>query len=476
MPRCFQEYDQRCVKDLNGIWDFVYLGDIDPDSIDIKTLNFDDRMTVPGCFDATPAYAGLRGLAAYRRWIRFGDCSTHRLIFKGVNHWCSVFLDGVLIGHHAGGFTGFHYDLLDPGPGIQELIVLVDNRIDYDRCPLHMDYFDWYHFGGITRDVEIHRLGDTWIDGLSVTTEAVQPPTILVEIAYGTVSGPGSTRLQLTWDGKQHLDELVELVGSYGILTRRIQLPGASLWSPDAPNLHMLHVFLGDDDRRERIGIRKIKVRGKHLLINDQPIHLIGFNRHESHPQFGCSQPEALLLSDIQQLRDLGCNFLRGSHYPQDQRFLDLCDETGICVWSESIGWQHTAEHLMDPSFINAQKRHIDEMISTATNHASVIIWGLLNESHSHDKSCLPGYRDLVSHIRETDPTRPITYASNHPFDDLNFDLVDIISINSYPGWYGGDISDIPDSLDAILDHLDNTVRASKPVIISEIGAGAVPG
>ena len=476
MPRFFQEHDRRSVVDLNGLWDFIYLGDIDPETIALKTLDFDDRMVVPGCFDATPGYAGLRGVAAYRRWIDLKDGSPHRLIFNGVNHWSRVILDGEVIGDHAGGFTRFHYDLLDPKPGVQELIVLVDNRIDYDRCPLHLDYFDWYHFGGISREIELHQLGRTWIDALRIVTEEIQTPAIIIEIDFGAVSPPGLTLLQLTWDGRHILDELVELTGSCGTLTRRIQLPGASLWSPDAPNLHMLHVFLGDDDRRERIGIRRIHVIGKHLLINDQPVRLIGFNRHESHPQFGYSQPEALLLADIQQLRDMGCNFVRGSHYPQDQRFLDLCDETGICVWSEAIGWQHTAEHLMDPVFIDAQKRHIDEMIRAASNHASIILWGLLNESHSHDERSYPGYRDLIQHIRETDPTRPITYASNHPYDDLCFDLVDVISINTYPGWYVGGITDIPDTLDAILTHLDNNPSALKPVIISEIGAGAIPG
>jgi beta-glucuronidase len=476
MPRCFQEHDQRIVKDLNGFWDFVYLGDFDQASVDLKTLNFNDRMVVPGCFDATPRYAGLRGLSGYRRWITIHDDTPHRLIFKGVNHWCRVFLDGLEIGDYAGGYTNFHFDLQVLKPGIHELIVLVDNRIDYERCPLHLDYFDWYHFGGITRDVEIHRLGKTWIDALRISTEEIQTPTIIVDIDYGSVSESQQTSLQITLDGNLVLNERIELAGSTGRLKHRIQLPGESLWSPDAPNLHMLHVFLDADDRRERIGIRKLKVEGKNLLLNNLPIQLIGFNRHESHPQFGCCQPDGLILADIHQLRDLGCNFVRGSHYPQDSRFLDLCDEFGICVWSEAIGWQHTAKHLTDPIFIDAQKQHIDKMIRAAENRPSVIIWGLLNESQSHDERSRPGYQDLIQHIRLTDPSRPITFASNHPYDDRCFDLVDIISINTYPGWYFEDISNIPESMVSILDNLDNQPESNKPVIISEIGAGAIPG
>ncbi len=476
MPRCFQEHDQRSVKDLNGIWDFVYLGDINPESIELKTLNYDDRMAVPGCFDATPGYTGLRGLAAYRRWINIQDPSPHRLIFNGVNHWCRVLLDGRTIGDHVGGFTRFHYDVWDHDPGIHELVVLVDNRTDYTRCPLHLDYFDWYHFGGISRSVEFHRLGSTWIDDLRVITEEVHTPVIRVDITYASIAPPGETQLKIAWDSEIIVEELIALTGSSRTLTRQIHIPGASLWSPDAPNLHMLHVCLGGDDLRERVGIRKIRVDGPQLLINGEPIRLIGVNRHESHPQFGHSQPDSLLIADIQQLRDLGCNFVRGSHYPQDQRFLDLCDEMGICVWCEAIGWQHTAEHLTDPGFIEAQKRHIEEMVHSAANRASVIMWGLLNESHSHDERNRPAYRDLIEHIREADPTRPVTYASNHPYDDLCFDLIDIISINTYPGWYIGGLSDIPDTIDGILTHLENNAIADKPVIISEIGAGAIPG
>jgi beta-glucuronidase len=178
----------------------------------------------------------------------------------------------------------------------------------------------------------------------------------------------------------------------------------------------------------------------------------------------------------VQQLKDMGCNFLRGSHYPQDPLFLDLCDETGLCVWSESIGWQHPAEHITDLRFIKAQTNHIDEMLSTAANHASVILWGILNESHSHNPTCRSGYETLLSHIRQKDPTRPVTFASNHPFEDVCLDLVDVISINCYPGWYGSEIDSIPEDIDRIITHIDNNGYHEKPIIISEIGAGAIPG
>ncbi|MGC9347657.1 MAG: glycoside hydrolase family 2 TIM barrel-domain containing protein, partial [Anaerolineae bacterium] len=151
MLRRFSEHEVRHVTHLEGFWDFAFLGDVDPDEVDVNTIEFDDRMPVPGCFDATPAYAGKRGLTAYRRQVRLSDASPHQLILDAVHHWCRVFVDGEPVRDHAGGFTRFAVDLTDHDPGAVDLVVLVDNRFNYERSPLHHEYFDWYHFGGIAR-------------------------------------------------------------------------------------------------------------------------------------------------------------------------------------------------------------------------------------------------------------------------------------------------------------------------------------
>jgi beta-glucuronidase len=256
-----------------------------------------------------------------------------------------------------------------------------------------------------------------------------------------------------------------------------MQLKGAALWSPASPALHELHVTLGGDDLRDRIGLRTLSAERGQVLINGQPVRLLGFCRHEAHPQFGHGLPDALIAADVQQLRDMNCNFVRGSHYPQDVRFLDLCDEMGICVWDESIGWQHTADHLNDPAFVAAQRRNIDEMVAVGYNRPSVILWGILNESHSHDDACREGYANLLGRLRELDASRPVTYACNHPMDDVCIDLADVIAINCYPGWYGTEIESIPGHLDRIVNHFDGEMgMADKPMILSEIGAGALYG
>jgi len=475
MHRSCREHTKRRVMDLDGIWDFAFLGDVDPDAMDIAGIVFNDRMAVPGCFDATPAYAGMRGLVAYRREIVFGDASLHRLVLAGVHHWCRVFVEGRPVGDHAGGFTRFHFDLRGHSPGVAELIVLVDNRLDYARAPLHHEVFDWYHYGGIARGAELHRLGDHHIDAVKVVTTSLSPPEITISLSALVEGGAMGLPLSLVVDGEVLVEELLEVSTSGAVVDRTLALPAAALWSPEAPNLHLLEVRLGEDDTRVRFGIRQVTTRGQQVLVNGEPVRLLGFNRHAAHPQLGHSVPEQVMLSDIQQLKELGCNFVRGSHYPQDARWLDLCDEVGIFVWSEAIGWQHHADHLTDPHFVDAQLTHIEEMVAADLNHPSIIMWGILNESHSHDPACRPGYERLLARIRELDHTRLVTYATNHPFDDLCLDLVDILSVNCYPGWYSCEIERIPEEIDRIVAALDQA-HADTPLIISEIGAGAIYG
>jgi beta-glucuronidase len=361
-------------------------------------------------------------------------------------------------------------------------VVLVDNRFDYQRVPLHHEHYDWYHYGGISRPVYLERLGELWIDDPQLVTRQIDPPTLQLTLRYAAQRAPGLARLSLSVDDQAVLAETLDLGEPEGSLERTLVLPGAALWSPGAPNLHWLHASLVADggqlraERQQRFGLRQIQIGERAILLNGEPLRLLGVNRHEAHPQFGHALPPALISADLALLRDLGCNFVRGSHYPQDPRFLDLCDEAGICVWVEATGWQHGAAHLTDPHFLAAQLEDIEAMVAVARHHPSVILWGLLNESHSHDPACRPAYATLLERLRQLDPSRPVTYACNHPFDDLCLDLVDVVSINCYPGWYHGELSEIPAFLDQVVSHLDSHGQSGKPLLISEIGAGAIYG
>lgn len=457
------------------MWDFAFLGDVDPDSVDVSAIEFSDRMAVPGCFDATPAYAGKRGLAAYRTRARLFPAARHRLIFDAVHHWGRVFVNGRPARDHVGGFTRFAVDFDIAGSDEAEITVVVDNRFDSQRCPLHLDSFDWYHYGGIARGIELHGLPQVCIDGLRVVTDDLSARRLELTLSYAAAKA-GRVPLEVTFDGSSVVDETIEVSEGSEEISRSLQLPGATLWSPEEPNLHLVHLQLGEDDLRERIGIRQVWTEGQKIMLNGEPIRLVGVNRHESHVQVGHGLPDLLLVADAQLVRDLGCNFVRGSHYPQDVRWLDLCDEMGFLVWSEVLGWQHTAEHLNDEHFMAAQLMNLEEMVAASRNHPSVIIYGILNESRSDDPECRPGYETLLGRLREVDPSRLVSYTSTRPAKDLCFDLVDVVSVDVYPGWYHHTPHEIPAVLDEVSQTIDARGFADKPLMIAEIGAGAIWG
>lgn len=478
MIRNFREHIRRQVISLDGTWDFNYLDNMMANDVrDVTRLTYDDRMMVPGCFDVVPRYAGQRGLAAYRTQINVREGDTYRLVFGAVNHWCRVLLNGMLIRDHRNGFTRFQTRAATLPPGDYDLVLLVDNRINPKQAALHLDYYDWYHYGGIIRGVELHRLGQIWIDSLRVITDDYESRRISVDLRYDSNTRVGMVPLSIQVDGEPVVEETVELTNLAGSLVRSFELPGAALWSPDAPNLHRIEVRLGNDDQIERFGIRQVEVRGREILINGEAQRLLGVNRHEMHPDTGFSTPTAVMRTDLDLLKAMGGNFVRGSHYPQDPRFLDLCDEMGFMVWVEATGWQNTPDQLKKEQFRSDMRTVMAEMVEDSANHPSIIMWGLLNEGTDNDPKSVPAYKNFINHLRKLDPTRPITFASNHPYDSECLNLADIVSVNLYPGWYGGELDDIAPILDGLVAHLDGEGgQADKPLIISEIGAGAVPG
>ena len=149
------------------------------------------------------------------------------------------------------------------------------------------------------------------------------------------------------------LRETVQLPVSEGLATWETIIPQAIYWQPDAPHLHSLHCAFADgsDSIRERTGLRTITCDGEKILLNGKEITLRGVNRHELHPQTGPALSDGHIIQDLALLKDLGANFVRGSHYQQDQRFLDLCDECGLMVWEEALGWQARDHHFTNPAF-----------------------------------------------------------------------------------------------------------------------------
>jgi len=474
----FPAWTKRATSSLNGVWQFKFIESRDFDDDDIAGIEYDDMISVPCAFDATPAYNGKRGIGFYRTTFTVDSGKAARVLFGAVGMYCKVFVDGAKVGEQYAAYTPFQCDLPPAVKSERELVVMVCNRFDYERYKLHENYFDFYAYGGIFRDVELQQLpAGPLIEWVGVDTLDYKTGALQVKIK----SAPGRQTLELTLDGGDR-EVFPDCKFKDGWLTLELRLRNFIPWSPKHPELHILTVANGTDAMTVRFGVRQVWTEKGRIILNGKAVKLLGYCRHESHPQFGPALPLTQIISDLQMLRDLGCNFVRGSHYQQDPRFLSLCDELGFLVFEETLSWQAKVKNFADPEFVAAQLYQAKAMIYSSYNNPCIIIRGFLNEGQSDVEEARECYMALIKLFRELDPHRLLTYASCRELKDLFLEHIDVIAFNSYPGWYPHNPDD-ERPLGEIVPHIHYLMKGlkergldDKPYIISEIGAGAIYG
>lgn len=470
-------YSKRKLTDLNGVWQFAFSEKHDWHDDAVSNIKFDDLIAVPSAFDALPAFNGKRGVGFYRRSIVITAGKKARLVFNAVGMYAKVFVDGVKLKEHYAAYTPFTVDVPSSTNQHRELIVMAGNRFDYALYPLHEIFFDFYAYGGIFRDVELQILPEgALIDWVGVDTLDYTAGKIMVKVKTAAKAGT------LVCSIDDHEQNSAVFSPDDGCLSTELTVKNSTPWSPENPELHTVTIDNGYDAMTVRFGIRQVKTENGQIILNGAPVKLLGYCRHEAHPQYGPALPLMQLIADLQILRDLGCNFVRGSHYQQDPRFLDLCDEMGFLVFEESIGWGQNIKHFTDPAFVAAQLAQTAAMIETSYNHPSVILRGFLNEGESEKEEARECYEALIRLVREQDPHRLVTYASNREMRDLFLELVDVVCFNIYPGWYAANredeqpLGEIVQRIQHNLEGLKQRGLSGKPFIISEIGAGAIYG
>jgi len=487
MQRAFPHYQNRIIHDLDGVWEMAFLGDLDPANFNPAEVTFDRLLAVPGVWDTQPGLEGRRGLVALRKELKVTPHSRGLFRCGGLGIWGQLIVDGRALAEHPLPYAAWEAEIPASSNENRELILLIDNRFGTERTLLFDPFFDWYAHGGVYRSTSWHELPDFAISRCHCRVIDLTAGSVELELQLNGIDLPQEAEILVTWDENPTTHEVVKLVS--GTAKWSTTIPNPRVWSPCQPNLHLLHLQLGvgGDMITERIGLRTIEARDSQLWLNGKPLRLEGVNRHEAQVLTGPVLSDAEKLHDILMLKDLGCNFVRGSHYQQDQRFLDLCDEVGLLFWEEGTGWQPKERHFTNPQFLKYQRDSLRAMVQTSFNHPSVIIWGLLNEGDSFHESSRPVYEELTATLRSANDGRLVTYACNHPFACRNLDLVDLVSINVYPGWYPNwneweSATDpqpfylLEKNLRLILEHLTSGPAKEKPKIISEIGAGAIYG
>ena len=390
------------------------------------------------------------------------------LYFGAVNYDCRVWVNGKEAGHHVGGFTPFNYDVTEMlKEGENTVIVKVDNKRHAEDVPTLI--FDWWNYGGITRDVKLVKVTPVYIEDYNVQMVSLEGR----RLAF-------SARLSKAEAGHTVTIDIPELKLKKAVTTDadgRVQMFAKfkpQLWSPENPKLYQVNISLDNATTiTDEIGFRTIETRDKQILLNGQPIFLKGISIHDEKPNGG---GRANSTEDARQLltwaKELGCNFVRLAHYPHHEYMVREAERMGILVWSEipvywTIAWKNPA------TFANA-KQQLTDMISRDHNRANIIIWSIANETpHSAERDDFLGR--LAQYARTQDSTRLISMAMevtgaanyvNRLNDNMN-KYVDVVSFNQYIGWYR-DVNDAP--------KMKWEIPYNKPVIISEFGGGAKSG
>lgn len=423
---------------------------------DERLLFYEGTVWMKRDFDYTP-HEGQRAL----------------LYFGAVNYEAIVFVNGKLSGKHVGGFTPFCYDVTDQlKAGKNFVIVKIDNKRHQDNVPTRN--FDWWNYGGITRDVLLVSIPEVSIDDYSLQLMKEvkgKKRTLAFSLALNRQEANREITLsvpELKIKQKYKTDAEGHVKAQLHVSSSRLQL-----WSPDSPKLYKVEITQGDERISDEIGFRTIETRGRQLLLNGKPIFLRGVCAHEetaySNRRCNSAADADTLLSWA---RELGCNFIRLAHYPHNEHAVREAERQGFLLWSEipvywTISWQNA------DTYANAEQQ-LRDMIRRDHNRAAIIIWSLANETpHSTPRDkFLSG---LAKCARGLDSTRLISMAMevtgasnflNRLQDNMN-QYVDVVSFNQYIGWYR-DVNDAP--------KMRWEIPYEKPVIISEFGGGAKAG
>ena len=408
-----------------------------------------------------------------------------RLVFGAVNNECDIYVDGALVSSHYGAFMEFGVTLPHIGVGRHTLVLrisAVHNMVD----TIPLERTDWYNYGGIIRPVEVHAFKTAAILRFRVNYTldvAAKSAEATLDCDLLPFEDGVTDVLAVTLLGKRIERKVTLADGAETVTVPLGTLRDLELWDIDKGNLYTVEVSFAGDTLRDRIGFREFRVDGRRLLLNGRPVAMRGVNRHEEHPAHGFAVPADLIKRDLEIIRNLGCNTVRGSHYPNSKVTLDLLDEMGLMFWEEIPMWGFKLKHLTNETVkARAVKMH-EEMIARDYNRPSIVVWGLENEGETNREEVFGIMKAMHDTVRRLDPVRPITYTINRPHDERCYEFADIISVNLYPAWYGSLYPDIKGSYDAwpamverIAARMEEFGAGDKPLMLTEFGGAAIAG
>lgn len=482
MSRIFVDRTKRQSACLDGMWFFKT--DAENQGKDQKFyMGFTDgaQIAVPSVWNTELGLTEYNGAVWYSKDFYF-EGGNLRLNFEAVMTYAEVWLDGKLLGDHYGGFSAFDFYVNNVEAGFHNLTLRVDNSFDENSIP--QKKVDWYHYGGIIRSVYAEKVEEAVVTNLrfdyKLNDDLTSANATITAELFNSEDYEITSPVIFFFDGKEIFKTDITLSASE---TKKVTSPefdveSIRLWDIGKPELYNISVTTETDDLFDRVGFRKIEVKDEKILLNGNQIEIRGVNRHEEYPDFGFAFPKTLMNRDIDIILNLGCNAIRGSHYPNSKYFVDLLDSKGILFWSEIPMWGvgFTAETLGLPTVIERGLTMHKEMLKQYLNHPSIIIWGMHNEIPTEAENAYNISKLFYNFLKENGGNRIVTYATYKPMEDICLEFCDIICLNQYYGWYYGDNDSWQDALNEFRERRNSLGFGHKPIIMSEFGCAAIYG
>jgi beta-galactosidase len=459
--------------------------------------------------DDEPGY--FRGIGWYSRTIDIPAEYTDKQItiyFEGANQETEVFVNGKSAGTHVGGYTRFSFDITPfVTMGAKNLIaVKVNNRYNENIPPLTADFT---FFGGIYRDVfliitEKQHVSTTHYasEGIYITTPSVNEKQAKIEIKTLLTNASSQDKKLIVEHTVFHPDkkEVLSVKAKVNITkssvhqanTQLLVIQQPALWSPESPSIYRVRTRILEektgrvlDEVYQPLGLRWFEFTAeKGFVLNGKPYKLIGTNRHQCYDGMGNALPDEIHVRDVKMLKEMGGNFLRVSHYPQDPVVMEMCDKLGIITSVEIPIVNAITEN---EEFSRNSIEMAREMVFQDYNRPSVLIWSYMNEvmlrppflndsvRHSaYLKSVGSLAERIEKQIRLDDPYRYTIipfHGSFERYESAGLTRIPmIIGWNLYQGWYGNTF----DGFGKFLDEVQAKLKGM-PFIITEYGADVDP-
>lgn len=480
----------RLTLSLDGIWN---MSGVDLDDDPSHPLSAFILMAVPSSYQDLITDSVLRnhvGKLRYERIAHIPNAFLHHEIHLRIGaapHRQDVFVDGIWIGSHEGGYLPF--DVVIPHGLCQKesirLSILIDNRATLKTLPIgevidhghrleQLTYFDFANYSGIHRSVFLYAVPNDGIKDITIKTTLVNG---IAHVAYSVQSGKDISSVKLIDPHGNTVDEMSSNPGVFRVIN-------PMCWDVGCGMLYTLSVKTEDDQYDELFGIRTVSIVDGKFLLNGRPVYLKGFGMHEDHPIIGKGHSTAHAIRDMNLLSWIHANSFRTSHYPYDEEMYRLADRYGFLVINEvpAVGmnfWSNRpvfVDGTIDRQTMENHKRQLTELIDRDKNHPSVVMISVANEANTHEEGAVPYFSEVFSHVR-TLTDLPIMIVDWVGADaNLVADMADVIGLNRYIGWY----TDLED-LSVIITKLTKDLNAyfdkyHKPIMLTEFGADTISG